>query len=476
MSFKKPIFWREGTFLEPQHFQMMELQRREELAFALGALHPWPWGVSALKINDDALSNFTMEILELDVWLPWAQRLTLSENLILKPRSFRRAWTDPATPLDACVAVPYFRSTGGNVEIGPWEREDPSKPRGTGENVPGSAGKIFSPSGEPEKIPDLFAGGSEGNVDTLSFNAGLLFGDEIGGADGVELIPVARLAREGERVRRLPFSPPSIRIYSGNPLNGLVRDVLEILKAKGGELEEYKITPAQSRTEPMASNSLALVTALGIVLRHTARLHTLMEAPSTHPYAAFGALRELASELTLFFPGAPAFGESAEGAVKSLVAYNHADPYPAFSETRNLIAKLLGSISPGPEVSLTFARDPRDPRFFTLDMPPSLDNNHAFWISAGSDPDGESARTLASRGKLASPERLGSLISYNLPGVSLAPLRDAPLGLPRRKDTLYFGVRQKDPLWEEALKARKLAFFWDDAPENAVLILAGNRL
>jgi type VI secretion system protein ImpJ len=252
-------------------------------------------------------------------------------------------------------------------------------------------------------------------------------------------------------------------------------DILELLRAKGRQLEEYKITPTQSRLETLASNSLALVSALGIVLRHTSKIHYLMNTPSVHPYHAFCALRELASELTLFFPGLSALGENLNGDGKALSSYDHLDPYPCFWETRNMIARLLDAITPGPEITLVFQKDGRD---FLVKLPPQLDNNYLFWLSirSGTMPPDQIRAYMSAYGKIASPERLQHLISYNLPGVGITPLRDAPVGLSRRNDTVYFAIRQKDPLWEEAIKSKALALFWDSAPEDAVATLTGNSL
>ncbi|MDR1312457.1 MAG: type VI secretion system baseplate subunit TssK [Deltaproteobacteria bacterium] len=464
MFYNRPIFWQQGTFLTPQHFQLLEYQRRAELSFILEALHPWPWGFSALKLNEDALASFTLEIMEMDLWLPGGFRLVVPGNAQVPASSFRKAWTNPDELLEVYLAAPDFAAGAANVETPQPDRHEP---------LGGPSKKLYSPA-PSESVPDLLGGGPAAYVDTLVYNASLLFGAEAQDAKGMTLLPIARLVRQGEKVRRGDFAPAALRLYPDSPLRDLAADVMELLKAKGRELEEYKITPAQSRLESLASNSLALVSALGIVLRHTARLHNLLNGPAVHPYTVFSAIKELAAELTIFAPGVSALGEPLTGEGGALSPYDHKDPLPSFRETVGLIGRLLDTMTPGPDIFVVFQRDGRN---FNLTLPPLPEGGCIFWISARTDlPAEEVKSSLSSYGKMASPERARNLISYNLPGVTLTPLREAPVGLPKRADTVYFAVRQKDHVWEEAVKAGRIQLFWDGAPERAELALVGSRL
>jgi type VI secretion system protein ImpJ len=219
---------------------------------------------------------------------------------------------------------------------------------------------------------------------------------------------------------------------------------------------------------------LTLITVLGVVCRFIARLHYLLAPPALHPYSAFAALRELAAELTIFAPGLTALGESLSGQGAGLRPYNHLDPYPAFHETKIMISSLLDSVTLGPDFIVVFRRDGSR---FVADLPPTLTSAFVCWLSVRSSLAKEAAaESLTAFGKLGSPERVESLVSFNLPGLALTPLAIPPLGLPRSPDTSYFSLRQGNPMWEEAIKARSLALFWDRAPEGAVIALAGNRV
>ncbi|MDR2354201.1 MAG: type VI secretion system baseplate subunit TssK [Deltaproteobacteria bacterium] len=467
MTHFRPIFWRQGSFLEPQHFQLLEIQRREELSFILASLHPWPWGLSSLRLNEDALANFTLEILNLDLFLPWGAHLIFPYNLQIPTRSFRKAWQNPDEILTVYLAIPDFSLTNANVA-------GSSFVPGESELKTDVLSRLYTPLSDPELIPDFLAGGPPGRVETLIHNGSLLFGEEAQSASG-KLVPIAKLLREGERVTKAQFAPPTLRLFSGNSLFELVSEVLELLRAKGRQLEEFKITSAQSRLEALTANSLALITALGIVSRYVARLYFLLSATAVHPYAAFCTLRELIAELSIFNTSISALGESTgDPNVKSLSLYVHEDPYPAFLESRNLIARLLDGISPGPELSLTFSQSGQS---YTLTLPEWLDKSYICWLSVQSNlPQEQMSANLSMYCKLSSPERINHLVSYNLPGVALRALREVPVGLPRVKGVTYFAIRQKDPLWEEALASKRLSLFWDQATPDTKVMLLGNRL
>jgi type VI secretion system protein ImpJ len=460
MSFYRHIFWQQGTFLEPQHFQLLELQRRNELSFLLGALQPYPWGLAELVIDREALSNFTFQILKLDLWMPDGRRLIHPGNLQMAARSFLKAWTNTDAPLEVYLAVPVFSLTSPNVNIESSES-------------PVLSYRLYNSQPEPELIPDLLGQGPDGRVETLDFNVHLLFGEEANDAvEALTLAPLAQLKRDGEKVSLSgEYSPPSLRIYTDNPLRQLMADLLEILKAKARQLEEYKISPTQIHMENSGGTALSLFTLLGVVCRYIAKLHFLLSA-ALHPYAAFAAIRELTAELTVFVPGLSALGESLSGQGESLIPYDHLNPYPAFQQTKILIHRLLDAVSLGPELTLNFKREKR---YFVLELPPTLNSNYICWLSVHSDlPSEQLAESLSSFGKLASMGRTENLVSFNLPGIALTLLTSPPLGLPRSPGTAYFSIRQSDPMWEEVIKSRRLVLFWDQAPENTLVTLSAN--
>ena len=93
MAFERDIYWRQGTFLEPQHFQLQDLKRRADLEHLSTSLRPYAWGLTSLEINETPLLSGLFEVTRLDMWLPGGRRLLFPGNLDLRASDYRPLWT-----------------------------------------------------------------------------------------------------------------------------------------------------------------------------------------------------------------------------------------------------------------------------------------------------------------------------------------------------------------------------------------------
>ncbi len=57
------VAWREGLFLRPQHFQQQDRHTESQLRARVGAIRPYAWGLTELKLNQDlaSLGKFGIE-------------------------------------------------------------------------------------------------------------------------------------------------------------------------------------------------------------------------------------------------------------------------------------------------------------------------------------------------------------------------------------------------------------------------------
>ena len=89
MKPQKPLFWHQGLFLEPQHFQHQD-QYMKSLLSPLEGLQPYFWGVNRLEIREDALNNRSLEITAGEFLFPDGTSLIFPGNAIVPPRSFEK--------------------------------------------------------------------------------------------------------------------------------------------------------------------------------------------------------------------------------------------------------------------------------------------------------------------------------------------------------------------------------------------------
>ena len=89
----RPIFWGQGMFLQPQHFQQQDGYHEARLRCYLHWLSPFCWGVKTLTVNETALRNFMFEVEQCEL-VSWEGTLVrfqgdaLPSNANILPRSF----------------------------------------------------------------------------------------------------------------------------------------------------------------------------------------------------------------------------------------------------------------------------------------------------------------------------------------------------------------------------------------------------
>ncbi|MDR0548087.1 MAG: type VI secretion system baseplate subunit TssK [Deltaproteobacteria bacterium] len=460
MTFQRDIHWRQGSFLEPQHFQLIDYQRRFELSRALNALHPYPFGLLDLKINETSLVSHFFEIVRLELLTSDGRFLRFPDNVEIAASSFRDSFGPTEEKLAVSLALPRYSLAGGNAK-------EPPVFSSLGEEPGVDLGRFYpyrAPE-EPDLVPDLLGRGPVGRIETLWHQGRVVFGPPKND-EAVDYIPIARLQRDGEKISLdVTYGPPALTFYPGHPGRPILSDVLSSLLARLGQLEEYRFDPVQFRQTDLDGPGQALLALLGIFGRHLPSLALLENAPQRHPYAVYAALANLAGELAIFSPPGGAASESLFLPPK----YDHLDPLAALETLKNAIIRLLEALTVGPAVTLSFRRERQ---YFLLDLPTDGLGEGAYCLAVRSPlAPTELAAALSWRARLGPPGKLEFLAAHSLPGIGLSRQKGPPPGLPSRPDLNYFAIRQNDPLWAEAKDDGRLGLLWPEAPEGALIRL-----
>lgn len=88
---QQQIYWYSGLYLQPQHFQSMDLHHSYMLAQQRQLAQPWNVGVIKCDINQQTLIDFSLNIDKLRVLLPSGDYLEYPGNCYIEPRQFRDA-------------------------------------------------------------------------------------------------------------------------------------------------------------------------------------------------------------------------------------------------------------------------------------------------------------------------------------------------------------------------------------------------
>jgi len=97
---ERPLFWRQGLFLQPQHFQLEDLHIQSLLTPFHKYQCPFPWGIGVLHIQTAGLDNRIFNLLEGDFLFPDMTYVSLPDNGIIEARSFEGPWEEDGRPFN----------------------------------------------------------------------------------------------------------------------------------------------------------------------------------------------------------------------------------------------------------------------------------------------------------------------------------------------------------------------------------------
>jgi type VI secretion system protein ImpJ len=205
--------------------------------------------------------------------------------------------------------------------------------------------------------------------------------------------------------------------------------------------------------------------ALQTLNRHIPWLVHLLEAPNTHPWHMYGALRVLAGEMSSFFDNMDCLGrESSEGA--GLPEYNHEEPRACFDPMCALMVKLLADI--GHDESKILPLVPNPP-YFSAEIPDDFITPACrYWLSIRAPQlTNEAADSFPRFAKLGEQDRLNLIIAKAVSGVPMTRIAGTPPGFLRRKDSAWYSLDTAHPLWKSIVDHGRVSLFWENAPEGA---------
>jgi len=448
------VYWHHGLFLQPQHFQLTDQRLAEALEGLLAAVRPWFWGADLVEVDAGALAAGRLEFSSLSVLFPDGHGLLLA--------------TYPGNSVCAARRIPLEGIPAGEgmkVYVG-LRGIKPGEPNVTVAETPdmlAEAPTRWAVPAEPESLDDIYGDGPAAQVRRLKSVLRIVFEPEAQGAGDLSLVPVARVLREGDVLRLDPdFAPACLTLRAAPCLLSLFTELRDRVLGKARQLEGYK--NLSGRGGDMGELAVLLM-ALRSLSRFAARLDHALRGPSLAPWDAYGILRELVAELSVFSLELSALGETWQGD-QLLPEYDHENLGFCFRTARDVCVRLLEGISAGPRWAARFSY--KDP-YWTVEIPqPVLGEGGEFWLVLASE-QGELAHLRASAQKLlklSTTDGVSSILVRAVPGIPLGFSETPPAGLPRRPGALYFRIGTESAQWADVVLGRSLSIYWDDAPAD----------
>jgi len=452
MDIERPLFWNQGLFLQPQHFQLLERSFQSLLAPYNNFLEPHFWGVGEFEISLSALGTRSFGPLKGNLLFSDGTHVVFPGNALIEPRPFSEAWVEGGKPFTVYIGIKKWNQSGENVTV----LEKP-------ENL-SSVSTRFISLAEPEEVKDLHSVGPTGQVRRLYFLPKVFWETEREHLGDYLLIPIAQLERMGEEIRLSEhFSPPCLAIFSSELLLKIVKEIRDQIAARSNQLEEMK-SRRGIQTAEFGSRDMVYLLALRSLNRYVPILFHITETQYVHPWAVYGILRQIIGELSSFSEKVDVMGKMVNEN-RLLPGYDHNNLWECFSTAQTLISQLLDEITAGPEyvISLIY-----DGTYYAAELKPAVFEGHnRFYLVFRTETDPKIVlQSVDAYAKLSSREHLPILIARALPGIGLEHLPVPPQELPRRAHSIYFSIDHYHEQWAQVQKGHNVALYWDNAPDD----------
>ena len=455
MNLDQPLYWHQGLFLQPQHFQHNDARIEQRITRTTELVHPYPWGLISLQVNEAALVAKHCLIDQLSVRFAQGTLAEYPGNAVLESRTLDLSEFSNGRTL----YVGLQRSLPGEANAQVFEKlADASRSEAR-----------FAVLADAEVVADRMGNSPEARLRPMSYVLRLFWEDELEHLSAYELLPIARLELDGDRARYAArYTPPCVNLAASPVLMQTLREVRDELAGRARQLEVYK-QPAESRRGDVDGTHINRLMALAVLNRYGPLLTHYLETPQLSPWHLYGSLRQLVGELSLFSDRCDMLGQTPDG--RALVpAYKHEEAGAAIIALVSLIAQQLNEITIGSEL---LVRLQMQDGLYQAQLPEDFFGpRHRYFLMARSEADsGLLAETLPLDGKLGAVSAMESLINRALPGVELIYLQVPAQGLPRVAGALYFRLESLSDEWEALQKERQAAFFLPQAVDDLVLDL-----
>lgn len=451
-SEQKQIYWHSGLYLQPQHFQSLDLHNEWQFSQQLRIAQPFNLGMIDVAINQAALTDYVVNVESIRFIMPGGTFLASPGNCQVEKRNFRDMWKQRDQPFNVWLALRHFDPQHNNVTT----REKGQKRVVT----------RWVDTDDDLMMKDVYDHAPDAPVARICYNVRLLSDLEKEDAVDCECIPLARLRYENDTVILDPlFSPPSVTLYGSSVLGSLIDTIYFEISARAKKLEEYK------RSERLVNDSdrndqMTQLLAMRSLNRVLPLLKNLCRARQVHPWQVYNLLCQLIGELSSFNDSCSFLGEWRDGEA-TLKPYDHYQPLPCFESARNTLISLLNGLVLEDNTYIKLERDINGVFSASFDHAQSqnADNILLLLRSASITMENRQIKNTGSI-KLASSKTIEALIQHALPGIPVRYCSQPPRGVPNRSDSHYFSVDRDSALWTKAKLHKSIALYWPDMPED----------
>ncbi|RDA61911.1 type VI secretion system baseplate subunit TssK [Hafnia paralvei] len=438
----RQVFWYSGVYLQPQHFQALDLHHSYMLSRNRQLSQPWNFGVINLEIDIEKLCGSTIEIESLQVILPSGDYLEYPGNCVIPPINFNSSLHKNKTHLTFWLALRRFDPSYSNVG---------DKPNNRWKNM-----------SDEEMMKDVYSNGPECSISQIVYNAQIICEDEKNTMIDCEFLPLLRVSIINNSISLDKFfCPPLLEPRGSQSFIKLLESIYIDLKNRGTQLEEYNDAKRFDKLRNEYFNRLIAICSLK---RNMALFSHYYSSHNIHPWVIYGVLLQLIGELSVLsnvdFDNSLIGGEA-----QYPLLYDHYNIHECFSKVQITLKKILNGICL--DIN-TYAKLKRGEHgiFYAEAENIDWDKFNIIFLSIYSEQSPFDAPPDSSTLKLSSSNEIKKLIKHALPGISMSNVDSIPVGIPHKDKSFYFKVNKESLMINRSIDKSEIAFYWSESPDD----------
>jgi type VI secretion system protein ImpJ len=452
LDFTKPVYWHQGLFLQPHHFQQQELYLKSDFSFFTGLILPYPWGIKTYELNKESLKN---NIIELDFGEFIFQDTTIAsfpKNAAAVPRVFDPLKINQDKPEKIYLGIKKMSQSSINAH----QTEN-------SENLNETFAR-FVIKGIPDEVKDLYSKGSEAQIEKMTYLLKFYFESELENLQNYCFFPIAVIEKQGDNIYyKNDFIPPLINISASEKIFKLVYNLKESISARARQLEEYK-NPLGMKKSSFTTEYFIYLMALQTLNRHLPLLNNVLKFSNLHPWTLYNILCQIAGELSSFSTRINCLGETKIG-TKLILEYDHENLWEIYSQISKLILELLDEIIIGPEHIIFLERN--EDEFFAEIKEDIFDGQNLYFLIVKTSEDKNILiKNIKNIAKLSSKQTMDILVARALPGIEMINEPSPPYGIPGRPDSTYFKINHLASLFKKVKHEKNICLYFEGAPKD----------
>ena len=426
MSWNSKVIWSEGMLLQPQHLQQHDRYLHTAFESRVAGLHPYPWGISNFKIDEQLLAQGKLALLACDAVLPDGTSLNLpADDDLPLPLNI----PEDARDVVVMLALPTRRP--GIAEVVTEKEADYS-------------------SFARHRSAEYEVRDSNGLDNTALMHVGklrlrlALESEVVNAYTSVGIARVLERRADNQIVLDPDYCSPCMNYRAVRRLAGFADELLGLLHQRGLALASRLSQPGTSGAAEIADFLL-----LQLINRNKPLFAHLVSMTGLHPEELYRAMLQLAGELATF--------SRSDKRCIDFPVYRHDKLRETFFPLMDELRQSLSIVTDAHAVPILMEERQFGIRVAVV-PDPELIRSATFVLAVNAQIPAENIRSeFPSKVKIGSVDKIRDLVNLQLPGIALRPLPVAPRQLPFHAGFTYFELEKSGEYWQPMLKSGAFA-------------------